>query len=160
MSSKLFVSICSECNCNVFRHRADGDVKTDIIWSSHLLIGQTIASMFLVLYLSKDRLRCLVCVSVINLFVCLVLISVNFVHPNKLLWQKSPMSNLCWFSTSIMLLIFHMVVCYIEILFNVPGAEIFKHFFEIIPFYTWIIGCSWPIILLATNIITKRHEIK
>ncbi|XP_027197500.2 transmembrane protein 94-like protein l(2)k05819 isoform X3 [Dermatophagoides pteronyssinus] len=120
--------------------KADGDIKTDLIWSSHLLIGQTIASLFLVLYL--------------------VIISIGFVHRNHLLWQRYPFVNYCWLGTSVILIFCHLIVCLIEIYIYVPEIEIAEHFIEIIPFYIWIIGFSWPILLMTINVFAKRREIK
>ncbi|UXI15207.1 hypothetical protein NH340_JMT01150 [Sarcoptes scabiei] len=120
--------------------KADGDIKTDLIWSSHLLIGQTIASFFLVLYL--------------------VIISIGFVHRNYLLWQRCPFVNYCWLLTSFSLIILHLFVCLLEIYIYVPEVEITEQFIQIIPFYIWIIGFTWPILLISINLFAKRREIK
>jgi len=118
--------------------KADGDIRTDIIWSSHLLIGQTISSLFLMLYL--------------------VIISMGFVHRNHLLWQRNPLRNVCWVSTSLLLLTCHLCVCTIEIISYVPETEIVTSFLESIPFYVWLIGFLWPILLISINVYTKRRE--
>lgn len=120
--------------------KANGDIRTDIMWSSHLLIGQTISSFFFVVYL--------------------VIISMGFVHRNHLLWQRNPLRNLCWISTSILLLICHICVCIIEILIYVPEAEIIINFVQSIPIYIWIIGSIWPFLLITINLYTKRREIR
>lgn len=85
----------------------------------------------------------------------------GFVHRNHLLWQRWPFTNLCWLITSIILIACHLVVCIIEIQIYVPENKITGDFImDIIPFYTWIIGFTWPCVLVIINILTKRREIR
>ena len=93
-------------------------------------------------------------------FLLSVIISMGFVHKNHLLWERNPLKNICWMSTSFLLLTCHLCVCSIEILIYVPEAEIIIGFIETIPFYIWIIGFVWPILLIAINLYTKRREIR
>ncbi|CAG2116014.1 unnamed protein product [Medioppia subpectinata] len=112
----------------------------DFFWSSRLLIGQTIASLFLVLYI--------------------VIISIGFVHRNHLIWQRSPLTNKWWIFISIGLLISHALLCLIEISLYVRSTQIATQFIASIPVYVWCLGFLWPLLLLSINTFTKRHEIK
>ena len=121
-------------------YRADGGIRADMEWSSHLLIGQTITSMFFVLYI--------------------ILVSMNFVHRNHMLWERNPFTNLSWVWSSIALLFSHFIVCLIEIYFYVPLFEDVAEFLDKIPVYVWIFGFTWPFLLVTINVYTKRREIK
>ncbi len=149
--------------------KANGDIKTDILWSSHLLIGQTVASLFLVLFLGKSCFFTFIKMTynvskvlLIRLFFewFLVIISVGFVHRNYLIWQRSPFNNKWWIFISFSLLLSHAIVCIIEISLYVPTAETAQQFISSIPIYVWCIGFLWPLLLISINTLTKKHEIK
>ncbi len=84
----------------------------------------------------------------------------GFVHRNHLLWERSPLKNVRWISTSLLLLASHICVCTIEILIYVPERQIVINFLQTVPFYVWIIGVTWPILLVSINLFTKRREIR
>lgn len=106
-------------------------------WLSAVAVRQNLVALLLVIYF--------------------VVISAGFVHSSQPLWCRSPLSNRCWTAASI-------VVLLLQLAFSAGNIALHHHSvaeaLTEMPYYIWLLGLLWPLLLVPLNELVKLHEIR
>ncbi|XP_066253701.1 transmembrane protein 94 isoform X1 [Euwallacea similis] len=86
-----------------------------------------------------------------------VVISVGFVHRDRLIYRKSPHSNLIWLATIFILVFlqsFYTLVTYRSLIYNEPNEIQYE-----IPLWVILFGATSPFAIFLINEVVKKQEI-
>lgn len=125
--------------CWIF-HSSNDKTEDTNNWPSSLTVSQNIVALLLILYFET--------------------ISMGFVQRSYLIWKRSPLTNKCWLAIIPIILLLQVIFSIIDISLNSESPEICINILKEVPYYVWIIGLLWPLLLIPINMLVKRHEIK
>ncbi|KAK7004054.1 transmembrane protein 94 [Biomphalaria glabrata] len=89
----------------------------------------------------------------------LVVISMSLVHWQDHLWQRLPFKNVIWSITAGIILFSQVLFCLADVYVRHTMFGSSLPLSDVVP-AVWVLGCIWPLFIVAINELAKKREIK